>query len=366
VRFARPLLLSVLALAVPASAHAADTGRWVQVGVTRTTLDYWQGVTTDGQGRLWWAGPVRGGYLSDLRLRESARTDNLIAQGEVFDHVGDLSYDAAEGGRLLLPLECYTAGGPNGGNTCGLGAFGVADPATLAWRYKVALDPADIPKAMWVEVSPDGRLAWTSSGDDLLAYETSQITSANAGATIRPARRLPAAVPPSGITGAVFVGERLFLAGADGNRFQVWSVDTESGAQRLEIEKRWEGESEGLVRVDAFGGELHWQVMPLAQEPTFGPGRGALVNFVRRSDAVIRVRVRRVGGRDGVRARVRAVLRYLGRAHPVARARVTLGGRRARTNASGVATLRASSRRARVVVRKAPLRTGRAVLKARK
>ena len=50
-----------------------------------------------------------------------------------------------EGGRVLLPMECFT---PGVGNTCGTGAFGVADPATLAFRYYVKLDPADIPKAL--------------------------------------------------------------------------------------------------------------------------------------------------------------------------------------------------------------------------
>ena len=32
---------------------------------------------------------------------------------------------------MLLPLECYTPGAPKGGNTCGTGSFGVADPGTL-------------------------------------------------------------------------------------------------------------------------------------------------------------------------------------------------------------------------------------------
>ena len=52
-------------------------------------------------------------------------------------------------------MECFTSGV---GNTCGTGAFGVADPATLQFRYYVKLDPAEIPKAMWAETSPDGSL----------------------------------------------------------------------------------------------------------------------------------------------------------------------------------------------------------------
>ena len=42
----------------------------------------------------------------------------------------------------MLPLECFT---PGVGNTCGTGSFGVADPATLDFRYYVKLDPAEIP-----------------------------------------------------------------------------------------------------------------------------------------------------------------------------------------------------------------------------
>ena len=95
---------------------------------------------------------------------------------EGYNHIGDISYDRAEGGRVLLPLECYVPNGPNGGNPCLHGSIGVADPRTLQWRYYVKLDPAEIPKAMWNEVSPDGTLVWTSSGDDLLAYRTADIT----------------------------------------------------------------------------------------------------------------------------------------------------------------------------------------------
>jgi hypothetical protein len=52
----------------------------------------------------------------------------LVFATEGYNHVGDIGY---QGGRVLLPLECYTPGGPNGANTCGTGSIGVADPATL-------------------------------------------------------------------------------------------------------------------------------------------------------------------------------------------------------------------------------------------
>ena len=36
----------------------------------------------------------------------------LVSATEGYNHVGDIGY---QGGRVLLPLECYTPGGPNGG-----------------------------------------------------------------------------------------------------------------------------------------------------------------------------------------------------------------------------------------------------------
>ena len=94
---------------------------------------------------------------------------------------------------MLLPLECFTPGAPNGGNTCGTGSIGVADPRTLAFRYYVKLDPAEIAKAMWVESSPDGRLLWTSSGSDLLAYRAADVSAGTGRAGRRAAPRGPAA-----------------------------------------------------------------------------------------------------------------------------------------------------------------------------
>ena len=62
---------------------------------------------------------------------------------------------------MLLPLECFF---PFIGNFCRTGSIGVADDDTLQWRYYVKLDPAFIDKAMFAEVSPNGKLLWTSNG----------------------------------------------------------------------------------------------------------------------------------------------------------------------------------------------------------
>src|SRR3954471_9939135 len=164
------IAVAVAAFAVSApAASAADPGRWTFTGASTLPLYDYQGVTSDPRGRLFFDGVDFGLYRTDSQLNEQARNDDVIPPQvtalEGYNNIGDIGGDAAEGGRIILPLECYY---PPAGNTCGTGSFGVADPATLRWRYYVKLDPAYIKKAMWAELSPDGSTIWTSSGNDLL------------------------------------------------------------------------------------------------------------------------------------------------------------------------------------------------------
>ena len=169
-------LVLAAALSAPAGAHAADPGRWTVTGTTTLPLVYYQGVTVDAARNLYFDGVYVGLYRTTPAFEETGRNDDVIPPEvhlrEGYNHIGDISWDRQEGGRILLPLECYVPGGPNGGNPCLHGSIGVAGPGSLQWRYYVKLDPAEIPKAMWNEVSPDGSLLWTSSGSDLLAYRT--------------------------------------------------------------------------------------------------------------------------------------------------------------------------------------------------
>jgi hypothetical protein len=287
-------LVAALALAAPAAAK--DPDRWQLVRVSTIPLEYYQGVT-DGPGRELFFSGFLGVWRTDHVLRETGRNPDVmpraVKDAEGYNHIGDLDFDPGEGGRLLLPLECYYPGTPNGGNTCpqtnaiGTGSIGVADAATLAWRYHVKLDQSEIKKAMWAETTPDGSL-WTQDGQDLLRFALADVNPANAapgGPPIRPVQRLAGAVPPSGITGATFAAGRLFVAGQNaapgGRLFQVWSIDLADGSRRLEIERTIAGESEGLATIDARDGLLQWQVMPFAPgaTPTFGAGAGALLTF---------------------------------------------------------------------------------------
>jgi hypothetical protein len=336
VRSAIALALAAMLLVAAPAAHAE---KWVLTGASSVPNQYWQGLTSDpADKRIFFIGVFEGLWRTTPSLRQTAGNGSeipaAVKAAEGYNHMGDPTWNPGDGGRVLLPMECYT---PGVGNTCGTGSFGVADPATLAWRYYVKLDPAQIPKAMWAETSPDGKLVWTSSGDDLLAYRTSDITAANAGPGANPikaARRLRKAVPPSGVTGAVFVGGRLLLAGSDADRDQIWSIDTKTGKRRLEVEQKFCGESEGLDTISTLGGTLHWLVGPDGGgcELTYGP-TSALLHFVRAPGKPgLRVSASKHGSKVSVRVTRKGA--------PVAGARVTFASAHARTNAHGRATLK--------------------------
>jgi hypothetical protein len=272
--------------AAAAPALAADPGRWVETGRTTTSVNYWQGITFDAKARnFYFDGVSTGLYRTTASLARTAAVSNVIPSSvksrEGYNHLGDLSFDAAEGGRVLLPLECYYRGQPNGGNTCQTGSIAATDPATLAWRYYVKLDPTYIKKAMWVEASPDGRWLWTSSGTNLLAYDAADMTPANAAPTgpMLTPHRLTGVLPASGVSGATFYGGRLFVALNRGTYFQVvsYAIDTAGPSPllvdgpRIEIERTKSSslyETEGLATAPALNGELHWQIQP--QTPFYG------------------------------------------------------------------------------------------------
>ena len=210
-----------------------------------------------------------------------------VHAAEHYDHIGDISWDPGDGGRILLPMECYYPVPTTNGNPCANGSIGVADPQTLQWRYYVHLDPAEIGKVMWVESSPDGQLLWVPGGPgyrDLLAYRAADVSAAHAapaGPAIHSVAQLHNALPPEGSTGAAFVGGRFFVAAQDGDTFRVYSIDLTTGARTLEIERTVVGESEGLVAAALKGGTLHWLVQPYNQHyyPTYGVTNATLLSF---------------------------------------------------------------------------------------
>ena len=283
-------LLVAGALALLVSPAAAAQGSWEEVGRTSIPLYYYQGMTHDFAGNRYFTGIWFGLYRTDPKLNETARNDDVIPPEvhlrEGYNHIGDLSYAS---GNLYLPLECYY---PPAGNTCKTGSIGVADPVSLQMKYYVKLDPAAITKAMWCEVSPDGALLWTQDGKDLLAYDTNAFTETNAapgGPLVKPVRRLTGVVPPEGITGATFIGDRLFVAGQGDAGGVIYSIDLTNGSRRLETRTAYVGESEGLdddfdLAPAADGlekGSLHYMVMPYNEEtyPTNGVTNGVIYHY---------------------------------------------------------------------------------------
>lgn len=342
---------AVLALAGVPAAGAQDPGRWLLTGASSVPNSYWQGLTSDPtKANLYFVGVFEGLWRTTPLLRQTAGVPNAIPPAvklaEGYNHIGDPTWNVGEGGRVILPLECFT---PGVGNTCGTGSFGVANPATLGFRYYVKLDPAEIPKAMWAETSPDGSLVWTSSGNDLLAYRSSQVSAANAaptGPSLHSARRLAGAVPPTGVTGAVFRHGQLLLAGESNGTYQVWAVDPRNGERRLELEMSICGESEGLDVIPTLGGELQWLIAPFDPgcELTFGPS-SALLHFVPRPGRArfdVRVISTAVPGLPGT---VRATVRVERHGRPLRWALVSFAGGKARTNRNGLARVSATLER---------------------
>ena len=353
-RLAAALVGACLGLALLVAPAAQGAQHWVLSGATSVPNNYWQGLTSDpDEENVFFVGVFKGLWQTTPGLGETAGISSEIpasvTAAEGYNHIGDPTWNDGDGGRVLLPLECYT---PGVGNTCGTGAFGVADPDTLAFRYYVKLDPAEIPKAMWAETSPDGSLVWTSSGDDLLAYRSNDIKQANAGPggpLLKPAERLEDAVPPSGITGAVFRGGDLLLAGEGEDTHQIWTVDPENGNRRLLLERSICGEAEGLDTIKVLGGELHWLISPADPgcDLSFGP-TSALLHFAlsgehRRFDVdVVDAESGAIPG--AVSAKVRVTRRSDGK--PLRGGRVNLAGATGRTNDKGVAKLKTRLQRA--------------------
>jgi hypothetical protein len=286
----------VVAVAVSLACGAAPAlARWHLVAVKSSSIAYNQGIAFDGaRGGFFFDGVSSltnsGLYRVDARRPPAANTAVIPQTVEGYNHAGDLSFDPVRR-RILLPLECYYRG--SGGNTCGTGAIAVADPVTLRLRYYVNLARRQIRKAMWAEISPDGRWIWTSSGAHLVAYRATDISESTArrqragklagivGADLGPV------LPSGAVTGATFYQNgrahtaRLLLSLNLGARFEVVSfrtATTSNGRPKLldshpsviitMARSRLNNEPEGLTTTarnragHALGGRLLWQMLP--------------------------------------------------------------------------------------------------------
>ena len=283
------LLLAACAVgAIASPSSAACSEGWEEVGRSQIPLYYYQGMTHDEAGNRYFTGIHLGLYRTDPALGESAANYDVIPPevhlAENYNHVGDLSY---HDGNLYLPLECYY---PPLGNTCNTGSIGVADPETLEMEYYVKLDPEEIKKAMWCEMSPNGKLLWTQEGNDLLAYDMRDFRQENAApdaAPVQAVKKLVGAVPPSGITGATFIGSQVVRRRSNGCRRRDIFDRSEEGDFTFQHSIEYVGESEGLdddfegIESDELPGELHYMVQPYNEEgyPTNGVTNGVIYHL---------------------------------------------------------------------------------------
>ena len=283
------LIAAVLLMTPVAGAAAADPQRWTPTGTSSLPLDYWQGVTVDPQGNLYFDGVVWGLYRTDPALRETGRRNDAIPasvrMGEGYNHIGDLSWDASEGGRLLLPLECYYPGEPRRQHM----------PDRLDRRRRPAVPAVALLREARPRRDPEGDVergvARRRAGLDLQRRRPARLpqrrtsrrrTRRPPAAPIHSVRRLVDAVPPSGITGATFVGGRLFVAGQDRRAVPDLVDRPHTGARVLEAEREIVGESEGLATASVNGGTLQWLIPPFdppGRPPTYGAGHSTLLSL---------------------------------------------------------------------------------------
>ena len=275
----------LLALAAAPLSAAPALASWHASTTTTASIAYNQGITFDrARGSIFVTGVTSatnsGLYRTNSKLVQTAANTAVIPPTpEGYNHIGDLSFDPVRR-RLLLPMECYSPAA--GGNTCGTGAIGVADPVTLRLLYYVNLDTAQIQKAMWVEISPDGRWIWTSSGTHLLAYRADDVRPGVTGAIT--GTDLGAVLPNASVTGATFYEDaltqapRLMLALNLGTRSEVISYPTRVGGGAPALlgttpttdvtvpRTAVDNESEGLATTGA--GVLRWLMLPTITNAT--------------------------------------------------------------------------------------------------
>jgi hypothetical protein len=169
---------------------------------------------------------------------------------------------------------------------------------------------------------------------------------------LRPVRRLAGAVPPSGVTGAVFYRGRLFLAGQDAGALQLWSVDVTrrhgaaAGARAAGRRGRVRGPRRPRrARRGAALAAVAVRARAAKRPPTVRPQRALDLRRRRPTPACGCACAGTPWRRRSTRVTVTVTDRYSGRVHRVAGARVALGAAHALTGATARAADRAPVRR---------------------
>ena len=123
----------VLAALAPA-ARAEDPGRWLLTGATSVPANYWQGLTSDpAKTSMYFVGVFEGLWQTDPALAPLGGVPGAIPpavkQAEGYNHIGDPTWNALEGGRVVLPLEVQISD-PSGEVSAHI-AFGISDGSSF-------------------------------------------------------------------------------------------------------------------------------------------------------------------------------------------------------------------------------------------
>jgi hypothetical protein len=337
----RPAFMAAAAiLALPASAHAADPGLWIKTSQLTKPATYRQGLASNpATGDVFFSGSFSGITRTHNEVELAKNTNAIpkdVTDREQYNHIGDIAFDPAEGGRLLLPLESYAplAQDTNPSKTA---SIGVMDAKTLAWKYYVKLDPTEINKAQWVATDPEHGLVWTIGDISLLAYNLADINPANAApnaAPIHSVKRLDNIVP-DGAGGAVVIGNRIYLSQLVGGVNRVISIDTTTGASQVEIEIPGNLEEEGLDVGPYLDGVLHWELVPGA-----GLSNTQVLNFVPKGARLaLKLNHARVRATKKTTLTATASVVTNGFTIPLRDVEIRLAGKHAKTGARGRAKL---------------------------
>jgi hypothetical protein len=344
----RAVFAAALALAVPASAHAADPGLGIKTSQLHKPAWYRQGLASNpATGDVFFSGSFSGITLTrdEREVRQNTQAiPKDVADREQYNHIGDIAFDPGEGGRILLPLESY-APLQKDTNPSKTASIGVMDAKTLAWKYYVKLDPSEIDKAQWVATDPEHGLVWLIGDISLLAYNLADVNPANAApgaAPIHSVRVLPNVVP-DGAGGAVVIGNRIYLSQLVGGANRVLSMDLGTGAQQVEIEIPGNLEEEGLDTGPYLDGFLHWELVPGA-----GLSNTQLLNFVPKGARLsLKLGHARLKAGKKVTFKATAAVVTNGSTIPLRGVEIRLAGKRAKTDARGRAALKVKLARGR-------------------
>jgi hypothetical protein len=337
----RPLTLALATLALaPAAAQAADPGLWIKTSQLTKPAWYRQGLASNPlTGDVFFSGSFAGLYRTRNEAEVARNTGPIpkdVADREKYNHIGDIAFDPAEGGRVLLPLESY-APLQSDTNPAKTASIGVADAKTLAWKYYVKLDPAEIDKAQWVATDEAHGLVWTLGDVSLLAYNLADINPVNAApnaAPIHSVRRLDG-LTPDGAGGAVVIGNRIYLSQLVNGVDRVISIDLTTGASEVEIEIPGTLEEEGLDVGPYLDGYLHWELIPGA-----GLSNTQVLNFVPKGARLgLKLSHARVRARTKTTLTATASVLTNGYTIPLRGVQVRLGTRSAKTDPRGRAKL---------------------------